>query len=261
MSLLKMKIHGAIVTCIALIETFGYSHAQQSDNDKLNSVKKLDSTFWQHYNSCNTEAMREFFTDDLEFYHDKGGPMKGLDNFLATAKKNLCSNDNFRLKREAVAGTVELFPMHNGETLYGAVLTGQHVFYIIENGNETRLDGLARFSHLWLMTANGWKMSRVLSYDHGPATDMNKRKEIVLEEKELKRFEGDYQAKNTGLLKVKPSKGMLQLIIGDKLYELYPESKNLFFVRDRDLTFEFLEDRLIVRERGKIVEEATVVKK
>lgn len=257
-----MKVNKAILASVAIVTaccTAG--RAQQPDHDKLSSVKRLDSAFWQYYNTCNTEAMREFFTDDLEFYHDKGGPMKGLDNFLATARRNLCGNDNFRLKREAVAGTVQLFPMHNGETLYGAILTGQHVFYIIENGNEPRLDGLARFTHLWTLTEKGWKMSRVLSYDHGPAPYVNKRREVALDKKEIRSYEGNYQSKNTGLLTVKAVAGSLQLIIEDKVFKLSAEAKNLFFVPDRDLTFEFLGDRLVIRERGKIVDEGTLVAK
>jgi hypothetical protein len=255
-----MKILRAIIPCVA-ITICSYAIHAQSAKDELNTVTKLDSAFWQHYNACNVEAMRNFFTGDLEFYHDKGGPTNGLENFLTAAKRNLCSNDNFRLKREAVTGTIRLFPMYNGATLYGAILTGQHVFYVIENGSDPRLDGLARFNHLWIKTESGWKMSRVLSYDHGPAPYVNKRKQTVLDEKTLRHFAGEYQSKSSGLLKVAPSSGTLQLFTGDKVFELFPESKNLFFINDRDVTFEFLIDKIVIREHGKIVDEPTVISK
>ena len=150
--------------------------------------------------------------------------------------------------------------MKDGDKLYGAILSGQHVFYIIEKGKEPQLDGLARFTHLWLKSETGWKMSRVLSYDHGPANYVNNRKEIVLNEKMLKRFDGKYNAPQSGLCEIKHADGLLMLTIADNKFKLYPENETTFFSKDRDLTFEFKEDKMIVREQGKIVEEAIRVK-
>jgi hypothetical protein len=229
-------------------------------DDELKAVLTKDSTFWQHYNSCNIDDMRTFFTDDIEFYHDKGGVINGLDNFLSVSKKNLCGDDNFRLRRDVVAGSVKIFPMKDGEKLYGAVLSGQHVFYVLEKGKEPRPDGLARFTHLWLKAESGWKMSRVLSYDHGPALYVNHRKEIVVSEKVLRHYEGTYKAPQSGRCDVKDIEGVLTLTIGDKIFKLLPESDTMFFSADRDLTFEFKEDRMVVREQGKVVEEAIRVK-
>jgi ketosteroid isomerase-like protein len=221
------------------------------------AVRSLDSAFWDVYNNCNVQAMKKYVTDDLEFYHDKGGPMKGLGPFLETAQRNLCSDDNFRLRREAVEGTVQYFPMKNDGTIYGAILSGQHLFYILQKGKSPRPDGLARFTHLWLLTESGWKMSRVISYDHQPAPYANRRTEIKLPKKTLAEHVGNYQAPGVGKCTVTQSNGLLALTIGDKTYELHPESKNLFFQTDRDLTFEFVGNKMIVRENGDVVEEAT----
>jgi hypothetical protein len=54
----------------------------------------------------------------------------------------------------------------------------------------------------------------------------------------------------------------LNLIIGDKKFLLLPETETTFFTTDRDLIFEFATDssskkrKMIVRENGKVVEEA-----
>ena len=257
MCTLKLSI-SAILFSLVLCE---YSLAQNKPVDEeLQEVYNLDSIFWGHYNTCNIDAMRSFFTDDIEFYHDKGGVINGLDNFLTVSKRNLCSNDNFRLRREAVTGSVKAFPMKDEGKLYGAILSGQHVFYIIENGKEPRLDGLARFSHLWLKTESGWKMSRVFSYDHGPPPYVNHRKEIVLSERTLKRYDGKYNAPQSGLCEIKHADGSLELTIGDKKLKLLPETETLFFSKDRDLTFEFSDNKMIVREQGNIVEEAIRIK-
>jgi hypothetical protein len=126
----------------------------------------------------------------------------------------------------------------------------------VEKGKEPRRNGLARFTHLLLKTEQGWKMSRVLSFDHGPAPYQNKRNEIVLKEKELRRYDGTYKAPQSGLCHVKHENGSLLLTSGNQTFKLLPESKTIFFVIDRDLTFEFSDEKMIVREQGKIVEEA-----
>ena len=148
----------------------------QSDVQKLTAtIFEKDSLFWTTYNTCDTIGFQKYFTDDVEFYHDKGGITLGLKNLTATIKNNLCGTNNFRLRREAVQGTLKVFPLQSGDKIYGAILSGDHVFYVLEAGKDPRLDGQAKFTHLWLMKDGKWKMARVLSYDHGPATSHNKK--------------------------------------------------------------------------------------
>ena len=235
---------------------------EKTASGELELVLHQDSLFWQHYNNCNVEEMQKFFTDDVEFYHDKGGAIKGVDSMISVSKRNLCSNENFLLRREAVAGSVKVFPMKNGQTIYGAILSGEHMFYVLEKGKEPRIDGRAKFTHLFIKTASGWKMSRVLSYDHGPAPYVTHRKEITVNRQTLNRHIGNYLGPQTGLCVVNEEHGFLNLIIGEKKFLLLPETETIFFATDRDLTFEFATDnsskirKMIVRENGKVVEEA-----
>ncbi len=160
---------------IALLLTFSpLSNAllAQTDLEKLPAViLQEDSLFWKAYNDCDTAQFRHFFTEDVEFYHDKGGFTQGRENLMANTKKNLCSNEDFRLRREAVAGSLQVFPLENNGVIYGAILSGEHVFYIWGKDKAEYLDGRARFSHVWLLKDGAWKMSRILSYDHRPATE------------------------------------------------------------------------------------------
>lgn len=144
--------------------------ANAQTNDQLTQIiLTQDSLFWNTYNTCDVNGMERFFTPEVEFYHDKGGPSKGRDQLLEVSRKNLCGNAAFRLRREAVPGTLQVYPMHHNNAVYGAILSGEHVFSIVENGQPPRLDGQARFTHLWLLQDGVWRMSRILSYDHGPA--------------------------------------------------------------------------------------------
>jgi hypothetical protein len=168
-----MKINFCFNTIFLLLFSlspcFNSSFAQTGMDNLEKIILHQDSLFWTAYNNCDVETMIQFFTDDVEFYHDRGGITKGLQDLKEGIQKNLCGNDNFRLRREVVKGSVNVFSLSRSDTLYGAIISGEHVFYVIEKGKEERLDGLAKFTHVWLLQDSTWKMSRVLSYDHGPA--------------------------------------------------------------------------------------------
>ena len=86
---------------------------------------------------------------------------------MGDIKKNLCSGTGHAMRREALAETVHVFPLEKDHVVYGAVMSGEHVFFIRDTDKPEVLDGQARFTHLWLLRAGTWKMARILSYDHG----------------------------------------------------------------------------------------------
>jgi hypothetical protein len=153
----------------AVVSLAAAQAAAPPSGDPTAIVQARDDAFWRAYNACDTAAFRGFFTADVEFYHDRGGPTIGLDALDASLAKNLCGGGN-RLRREPVEGTVRLSILRNGDTVYGAVVAGEHLFYVREPGKAEFLDGRARFVTLWLLKDGAWKMARLLSYDHGPAT-------------------------------------------------------------------------------------------
>jgi Domain of unknown function (DUF4440) len=143
--------------------------AQSAPADPAAAVLDRDRLFWKAYNACDVKGMGEFFAEDVEFYHDKGGITLGHASLVGTIKTNLCSNPDSRLRREAVEGTIKFYPLSGGGAVYGGILSGEHLFYVLEKGKPDRLDGRARFTHLWLLRDGAWRMSRILSFDHGPA--------------------------------------------------------------------------------------------
>ena len=232
-------------------------HAQTSDAGVSAVILHRDSLFWQAYNTCDTQAMRTFLTDDVEFYHDKGGATLGLSALMASIEKNLCADpERYHLRREAVAGSVHVFPLRKNGVVYGAVLSGRHEFYIVERGKDPYVDGLARFTHLWLLREGQWKMARILSYDHGPAPYVNTRREVLLPLGLLRKYAGKYKGPQSGVVEVTlPDSGRLVLGTGNDRMVLYPEAKDRFFSKERDLTFEFTADgKMIVREHGAVAE-------
>lgn len=154
----------AIAGTLAAILAIG-----QAPADPAAAVTARDTAFWEAYNACDTAAMRTFFTEDVEFYHDVGGPTLGLAALGTSLDSNLCGGAT-RIRRAPVPDTIRVSILRKSGEVYGIVMTGEHLFYVREPGKAEFLDGRARFAHLWLLKDGVWRMARILSYDHGPAT-------------------------------------------------------------------------------------------
>ena len=142
------------------------SMAQTTLAELQSTIHNKDSVFWNSYNNCDVEAFRTFFTDDVEFYHDKGGITLGIEALTNSIRQNLCGRKDFRIRRALVKGTQEIFPLESNGKIYGAIISGDHDFFITENGKPEYHSGQAKFTHVWILKNNEWKMSRVLSYNH-----------------------------------------------------------------------------------------------
>lgn len=242
-----------VLFCLISLSIFG------QNTDLENTIRKHDSIFWSGYNACDLSVFKRYVTEDFEFYHDKGGLTSGSDAFLKSIDENLCSKTKtWTLRREVVKGTERIFPLNN----YGAILTGEHVFYLLENGKKEKRIETATFTHVWNYDKNVWKMSRVLSYNHQPALQNTTKKEIILSDSELKAIAGPYKAPKTGDVVISVSEGKLMMNAGQMKAQLFAESRTLFFMKQAPLTFEFVTNKegvvqkMIVREQGAIVEEA-----
>lgn len=264
-----MRCQQSIPAAIALLILAGplsEAKAQSEQEDQISTLLSVDRRFWQAYNACDAATFGQFVTDDVEFYHDKGGITFGAEALIASMQAGPCA-DGPRLRREVVDGSVHVFSLRKGNAVYGAVFSGQHRFYVVEKGKAERLESLAQFTHLWIVEDGNWRMSRILSYDHGPAPYVSTRTSIALPDSVLDSFVGAYRAPQGGTMNIRRENGALILSVGNLgPLTLYPESDGLFFAKERDLTFEFVRSddgrvaAMRVRERGAVVDEAVPTK-
>lgn len=154
---------------IILILSASSASAQSDEQKILSEVLQRDSLLWEAYNHCDTSHLEDYFTDDAEFYHDKGGITFGNIAIANSVRKNICGNPNYHVRREAVPGKVVIYPMKNNNIIYGAIIAGEHYFYEKVNDQPENRSGLAQFANLWLLVNGKWKMARIFSYDHGAA--------------------------------------------------------------------------------------------
>lgn len=140
------------------------AHTPATPKELYDKLAQLDSALFAIVYTCHPDQAANFFTEDLEFYHDKGGVTISRKTFLENLQRNFCGPAAAKLRRELVPGSLHVYPMDN----YGALQVGEHRFYVTQNGQE-KLTGIAKFTHLWQFKDNEWRISRVLSYDHQPA--------------------------------------------------------------------------------------------
>lgn len=155
-----------VLLLLSIVMLANLAKGQESRTSELyKTLKNRDSLIFEvGFNQCDLSPYDTLVSDDLEFYHDKGGPTYSKAAFVASVQKNIC-NGNVKPKRELVDSSLKVFPMSNNNLLYGAIQQGVHLFYVKES-NGWKYTGTAAFTHLWLVDDGRWKLKRVLSYDH-----------------------------------------------------------------------------------------------
>ncbi|MBE1161016.1 nuclear transport factor 2 family protein [Dyella sp. 7MK23] len=131
--------------------------AADDDAALTRTVSALDTQVFDAYNRCDMEKFSTFFAPDVEFYHDKGGVTKDRQTLVDTTRRNICH----KLRRELVAGTLEIYPIKD----YGAIEEGVHRFCELDTG---KCDGIAKFLMIWQNKGGTWQLTRIVSYAHRP---------------------------------------------------------------------------------------------
>jgi ketosteroid isomerase-like protein len=120
-------------------------------------IARMDDRLSEAFNAHDVERMGVLFTDDLEFYQDN----KGLGLYEQTMHdfgKMFAQNNG--ITRTLEPDSLEVVALGD----YGAVELGRHRFCHLEDGKDEC--GTFRFVHIWRRLDDGWKISRVISFDH-----------------------------------------------------------------------------------------------
>ena len=148
----------------------GAAVAQHADNLKTtaykpvsqelyNEIAHMDSVMFNAFNEHHLEKLQTTFSENLEFYHDKGGLAdykQSMENFKTLFERNKTTG----LRRDMVQGSLEVYPIKD----YGAVEICAHRFCHKENGKDDC--GVFKNIMVWQKKDGQWKVTRVISYDH-----------------------------------------------------------------------------------------------
>ena len=92
------------------------------DIELQKQIEKMDSTYFNAYNTCDIKTQADIYSEDIEFFHDKGGLSTSKKDLLASLEKNICN----KVTRTLIKGSIEVYPIKN----YGAIEIGYHKFLI-----------------------------------------------------------------------------------------------------------------------------------
>jgi len=127
--------------------------AQVAENSELyKEILKADKVLFKSYNTCDLETHASLISEDLEFYHDKGGLSTDKVEYMKSIKENICG----KVKRTLTPGTFEVHEIKD----FGAVALGKHSFHnLVEDSHSEP----STFIMIFKNTENGWKVTRVIS--------------------------------------------------------------------------------------------------
>jgi len=155
-----------IVKIITAVFIFFYSLTFNAQNDVLGiprykpqdetlfaEIIKLDSIYFTAYNNCDMAKQAALYSEDLEFFHDKGGLSTSKKELLKSIEKNICN----KVTRNLVEGSVEVYPIPN----YGAIEMGYHTFFNKEEPDAKQIP--SRFIIVWKKEEKKWQIAKVIS--------------------------------------------------------------------------------------------------
>ena len=118
------------------------------------TIVYIDSVLFEGYNTCKLDRFEKYFSDSIEFYHDKGGLTTSKKELIASLKKNICG----KVTRELIKGSIEVYPIPG----YRAIQMGSHRFHNNQEppGTPSRI---GKFVHTWQYKNGEWKITRVIS--------------------------------------------------------------------------------------------------
>lgn len=153
----QVQIISAFLICLLTWNNKSVAQTNTASDTLYREIRNADSILFNAFNNRDLNKFKSFFTEDLEFYHDKGG-LTGYKHTIDFMKSVAAKEDG--LKRELVIESLEVYPIPG----YGAMEMGVHRFCHLEKGKKEC--GAFKFVHIWKKTGNQWKITRVVSYAH-----------------------------------------------------------------------------------------------
>lgn len=130
------------------------------------TIKEKDSLLFNlGFNNCDIKQFENLVSEKFEFYHDQAGKTDSKTAFISGIQNGLCQLA-YKPKRVLSDNETEVYPLEKDGVLYGAIQTGIHNFYAVEDNGSEYLTSVAKFTHVWILENGDFRLSKGLSYDH-----------------------------------------------------------------------------------------------
>jgi CubicO group peptidase (beta-lactamase class C family) len=148
---------------ISRLTTFGQV---EKSSELYKSIEIKDSLLFNvGFNNCDIKQFEILVSETFEFYHDQAGITNSKAEFISGIQNGLCKL-TYKPKRILANNKMEVYPLEKNGVLYGAIQTGNHNFYAVEESKAEYLTSVAKFTHVWILENGDFKLSKGLSYDH-----------------------------------------------------------------------------------------------
>ena len=245
-----IHLRNLIFICLIYTKSFG-----QKSGELYQTISKLDSIFFEAFNNCDLKTYESFLTFDYEFYHDKQGLTVSKKNEMESMKI-FCGEqrDRQQISRELKKESLEVYPLNQ----YGAIASGEHIFYLVIDENTSKPISKAKFTSIWRFDNDEWKLARTISYHHTPHGYIQPEEEV------LKSYEGNYQASDRVVnIKQEGTNLIMTDLVDEKEVwrgELLAETEDMFYLNQYNIQFKFIKrkekiEKIVVYENGIQIEE------
>lgn len=172
-------------TLSILLITFSVFAQVDKNSDLYKTILEKDSLLFDvGFNHCDIKQFKILLSDNLKFYHDKDG-ISDKAKFLKDLKNGICNSQTHRqVQRFLVKESTEIFPLYKNGILYGAVQNGIHKF----SEKRENQGGIAKFTNVWQLENDKWKLTTSFSFDHQPDENINVKKSIFDNETEIEKW-------------------------------------------------------------------------
>lgn len=138
----------------------------EKTSELFKTLKSKDSLLFNiGFNKCDISQFENLVSDNFEFYHDTAGITDSKSDFISMFRDGLCKM-SYKAIRKLDEDSLQVYPLKKDGQIYGALQTGIHRFYALENDKPEYFTSIAKFTNVWILDENIWKLSRSLSYDH-----------------------------------------------------------------------------------------------
>jgi hypothetical protein len=159
---INLKILSVMLICVLLTSSCDKGkHVDQDetpsyipkDPELYKSIVAMDTEFFEAYNLCDLEKQAAIYSEEIEFYHDRGGLSESKEDILNSTRDNICG----KVTRTLVAESIEVYPINE----YGAIQIGWHKFYNKEEPDAVSIP--SKFIIFWKNENTKWRITKVVS--------------------------------------------------------------------------------------------------
>lgn len=181
--LIKKILKKVSVSILALFITLSAYCQVDKSHGLYKTIKENDSLLFDvGFNTCNIKILQKLISQEFTFYHDQEGITESKEDFISSVQNVLCKLP-YKAIRVVDNCTFTIYPLNSNDNLYGAIQNGEHFFYALEDSNHKFLTSVAKFTHVWQLENEKWKLKSVLSYDHKDIERKNTENGLFIDSK------------------------------------------------------------------------------